>query len=84
MCLNDPEVRLLKQISNAEDEKKIHCFISIPTAYYEIEYGLVKGGAGKGILPSFLNRSKKEVQYDVIIVRFSIRFHSDSQIIAVL
>lgn len=38
---------LLRQIANAENEKKMQYFISVPTAYYEIEYGLVKGG-GKG------------------------------------
>ena len=41
------EASLLRQITNAENEKKMQYFISVPTAYYEIEYGLVKGG-GKG------------------------------------
>ena len=43
----EEQASLLRQIANAEDEKKMQYFISIPTAYYEIEYGLVKGG-GKG------------------------------------
>jgi len=43
----EEQASLLRQIANAEDEKKMQYFISIPTAYYEIKYGLVKGG-GKG------------------------------------
>ena len=43
----DEQASLLRQIANAENEKKMQYFISVPTAYYEIEYGLVKGG-GKG------------------------------------
>jgi len=43
----DEQASLLRQIANAEDQKKMRYFISVPTAYYEIEYGLVKGG-GKG------------------------------------
>jgi len=43
----DEQASLLKQIAEAEDQKKMRYFISVPTAFYEIEYGLVKGG-GKG------------------------------------
>jgi len=43
----EEQASLLRQIANAEDEKKMQYFILIPTAYYEIKYGLVKGG-GKG------------------------------------
>jgi len=43
----EEQASLLKQIAEAEDLKKMHYFISVPTAFYEIEYGLVKGG-GKG------------------------------------
>lgn len=43
----EEQASLLKQIAEAEDQKKMRYFISVPTAFYEIEYGLVKGG-GKG------------------------------------
>ena len=43
----EEQASLLKQIAEAESQKKYHYFISVPTAFYEIEYGLVKGG-GKG------------------------------------
>jgi len=49
----EEKASLLRQIANAEEEKKMYYFISIPTAYYEIEYGLVKG-CGKGDKPLFL------------------------------
>jgi hypothetical protein len=35
---------LLQQISDAEAAKKTSYVISVPGAYYEIEYGLIKGG----------------------------------------
>jgi hypothetical protein len=35
---------LLPQISDAEAAKKTNYVISVPGAYYEIEYGLIKGG----------------------------------------
>ncbi|MBP1928367.1 hypothetical protein J2741_000914 [Methanolinea mesophila] len=38
------QASLLQQICNAEAEKKINYVISVPGAYYEIEYGLIKGG----------------------------------------
>ena len=44
---SEEQASLLRQIANAENERKMQYFISVPTAYYEIEYGLVKGG-GKG------------------------------------
>jgi len=34
----------LKQIAEAEGQKKVSYFISVPGCFYEIEYGLVKGG----------------------------------------
>ncbi len=43
----EEQASLLKQIAEAENQKKMRYFISVPTAFYEIEYGLVKGG-GKG------------------------------------
>jgi hypothetical protein len=43
----DEQASLLKQIAEAEEQKKYHYFISVPGAFYEIEYGLLKGG-GKG------------------------------------
>lgn len=43
----EEQASLLKQVSEAEEQKKYHYFISVPTAFYEIEYGLLKGG-GKG------------------------------------
>jgi len=43
----EEQTSLLKQIAEAEELKKMRYFISVPTAFYEIEYGLVKGG-GKG------------------------------------
>jgi hypothetical protein len=36
-----------KQIVDAEKQKKIRYLIPVPRCYYEIEYGLLKGG-GKG------------------------------------
>jgi len=43
----EEQASLLNQIAEAESQKKYHYFISVPSAFYEIEYGLVKGG-GKG------------------------------------
>ena len=43
----DEQASLLKQIADAEEQKKYHYFISVPGCFYEIEYGLLKGG-GKG------------------------------------
>jgi hypothetical protein len=43
----DEQASLLQQIADAEDQKKMRYFISVPGCYYEIEYGLLKGG-GKG------------------------------------
>jgi hypothetical protein len=49
ICGYSPEdqASLLKQIADAEEQKKIRYLISVPGCYYEIEYGLLKGG-GKG------------------------------------
>ncbi len=41
------QASLLQQIADAEEKKKMRYFISVPGCYYEIEYGLLKGG-GKG------------------------------------
>jgi len=43
----DEQASLLKQIAEAEEQKKMRYVISVPHAFYEIEYGLVKGG-GRG------------------------------------
>jgi len=43
----DEQASLLKQIAEAEESRKIQYFLSLPGCYYEIEYGLLKGG-GKG------------------------------------
>jgi len=43
----DEQASLLKQIADAEEQKKMSYFISVPGCFYEIEYGLVKGG-GRG------------------------------------
>ena len=43
----DEQASLLKQIAEAEEQKKMSYFISVPGCFYEIEYGLVKGG-GRG------------------------------------
>ncbi len=43
----DEQASLLKQIAEAEEQKKVSYFISVPGFFYEIEYGLVKGG-GRG------------------------------------
>jgi hypothetical protein len=43
----EEQASLLNQIAEAESQKKYHYFVSVPSAFYEIEYGLVKGG-GKG------------------------------------
>jgi len=43
----EEQASMLKQIAEAEEKRKMRYIISVPSAYYEIEYGLVKGG-GKG------------------------------------
>jgi len=43
----DEQSSLLNQITDAEKERKVQYIISVPGCYYEIEYGLLKGG-GKG------------------------------------
>ena len=43
----DEQASLLKQIAEAEEERKWRYFISVPGCFYEVEYGLVKGG-GRG------------------------------------
>ncbi|MBP1928943.1 hypothetical protein J2741_001490 [Methanolinea mesophila] len=50
ICGHDPQdqASLLTQISEAEALGKVQYIISVPGCYYEIEYGLLKGG-GKGM-----------------------------------
>jgi len=43
----EEQASMLKQIAEAEEKRKMRYIISVPSAFYEIEYGLVKGG-GKG------------------------------------
>lgn len=43
----DEQASLLKQIAEAEGCQKIHYYIAVPGCFYEIEYGLLRGG-GKG------------------------------------
>ncbi|MFA7050363.1 MAG: hypothetical protein WC164_04635, partial [Patescibacteria group bacterium] len=43
----EEQASMLKQISDAEEKRKMRYIISVPSGYYEIEYGLVKGG-GRG------------------------------------
>jgi hypothetical protein len=38
------QASLVQQIADAEAGKKTNYVISVPGAYYEIEYGLIKGG----------------------------------------
>ncbi|MBP1927721.1 hypothetical protein J2741_000268 [Methanolinea mesophila] len=49
VCGHSPEdqASLLTQIAEAEQQRKVSYLISVPGCYYEIEYGLLKGG-GKG------------------------------------
>ena len=43
----EDQTSLLKQIAEAENQRKTSYIISVSGCYYEIEYGLLKGG-GKG------------------------------------
>jgi hypothetical protein len=47
----DEQASLLKQIAEAEEQKKSSYIISVPGEYYEIEYGLVKGGGKRKKMP---------------------------------
>jgi len=40
----EEQASMLKQIAEAEERRKMRYIISVPSGYYEIEYGLVKGG----------------------------------------
>jgi hypothetical protein len=46
ICGHTPtdQASLLQQIADAEAAKKTNYVISVPGAYYEIEYGLIRGG----------------------------------------
>ena len=37
------QVSLLRQVADAEAQEKTSYYISVPSGYYEIEYGLIKG-----------------------------------------
>ena len=43
----EEQASLLEQIAEAEEQKKYHYFISVAGCFYEVEYGLLKGG-GRG------------------------------------
>ncbi len=46
ICGHPPtdQASLLQQVADAEAAKKTNYVISVPGAYYEIEYGLIRGG----------------------------------------
>jgi hypothetical protein len=46
ICGHPPtdQASLLQQITDAEAAKKTNYVISVPGTYYEIEYGLIRGG----------------------------------------
>ncbi len=44
----EDQASLLKQIADAEEQKKIRYPISVPGCYREIEYGLLEGGEKGG------------------------------------
>jgi hypothetical protein len=39
----EEQASLLRQVADAEAQQKTSYFISVPSGYYEIEYGLIKG-----------------------------------------
>jgi hypothetical protein len=41
------QASLLQQVAGAEAQEKTSYFISVPSGYYEIEYGLIKGSGKK-------------------------------------
>jgi hypothetical protein len=43
----DDQASLLKQVAGAEAQQKTSYFISVPSGYYEIGYGLIKGSGKK-------------------------------------
>ncbi len=46
----DEQATLLKQITEADEQKKMRYFILVPGRFYEIEYGLLKGGGKGGLI----------------------------------
>ena len=50
LCAGHPaeeQASLLRQVADAEALEKTAYFISVPSGYYEIEYGLIKGSGKK-------------------------------------
>jgi hypothetical protein len=45
--LPEEQASLLRQVADAEAKEKSSYFMSVPSGWYEIEYGLIKG-SGKG------------------------------------
>jgi hypothetical protein len=43
----DEQASLLRQVAGAEAQQKTSYFISVPSGYYEIEFGLIKGSGKK-------------------------------------
>jgi cytochrome oxidase assembly protein ShyY1 len=43
----EEQASLLQQVAGAEALEKTSYFISVPSGYYEIEYGLIKGSGKK-------------------------------------
>lgn len=43
----DEQASLLQQVAGAEAQQKTSYFISVPSGYYEIEFGLIKGSGKK-------------------------------------
>jgi hypothetical protein len=39
----EEQASLLQQVADSEAQQKSSYFISLPSGYYEIEYGLIKG-----------------------------------------
>lgn len=43
----EEQASLLQQVTDAEAQEKTSYFVSVPSGYYEIEYGLIKGSGRK-------------------------------------
>ena len=39
----DEQASLLQQVADAEAQQKTSYIVSVPSGYYEIEYGLIRG-----------------------------------------
>jgi hypothetical protein len=44
---SEEQASLLQQVADAEARERTSYFISVPSGYYEIEYGLIKGSGKK-------------------------------------